>query len=81
MFFPHKPFRPSLMLLGKAVAYLIVEQLKCTFIWVGSWPFLQTLVHQHSFLTYEITKKARVLHYTRLERLAKDDNSNLLDPF
>jgi hypothetical protein len=43
MFVLHKPFQPSLMLVGKAGAYLIVEQLKCTFKWVGSWPFLQTL--------------------------------------
>jgi hypothetical protein len=27
------------MLVGKAGAYLIVEQLKCTFTWVGSWTF------------------------------------------
>ncbi len=31
------------MFVGKAGAYLIVEQLKCTFTWVGSWPFLQSL--------------------------------------
>jgi hypothetical protein len=31
------------MFVGKAGAYLRVEQLKCTFTWVGSWPFLQTL--------------------------------------
>ncbi len=31
------------MFVGKAGAYLIVEQLKCAFTWVGSWPFLQTL--------------------------------------
>jgi hypothetical protein len=37
-----KFFQPSLMLVGKAGAYLRVEQLKRTFTWVGSWPFLQT---------------------------------------
>ncbi len=31
MFVLHKPFQPSLMLVGKAGAWLIVEQLKCTF--------------------------------------------------
>jgi hypothetical protein len=43
VFVLHKPFQPRLMLVGKAGAYLIVEQLKCNFIWLGSWPFLQTL--------------------------------------
>jgi hypothetical protein len=31
------------MLVGEDGAYPIVEQLKFTFTWVGSWPFLQTL--------------------------------------
>jgi len=43
VFVPGKHFQPILMFVGKAGAYLIVEQLKCTFTWVGSWPFLQTL--------------------------------------
>ncbi len=43
IFVRHKPFLPSLMFVGKAGAYLIVEQLKCTFTWVGFWSFLQTL--------------------------------------
>jgi len=31
------------MFVGMAGAYLMVEQLKCTFTWVGSLPFLQSL--------------------------------------
>ncbi len=112
MFVLHKPCQPSLMLSGKAGAYLIVEQLKCTFTWVGScglsyklWSRVErpardkhsSLLRKFSimatkckrnfsiniyfFVTNKITQKARVLHYTRLEKLAKDDNSNLLDPF
>ncbi len=38
MFVLHKLFQPSLKLRRKAGAYFIVEQLKCTFTWVGSWP-------------------------------------------
>ncbi len=44
-----------------------------------------SLLHQRhydfTFLdTSEGVKKARVLHYTRMERLAKDKSSSLLDP-
>ncbi len=31
------------MFVGKAGAYFIVEQLKFTLTWIGSWSFLQTL--------------------------------------
>ncbi len=33
------------------------------------------------FVTYHWAQKARVLHYTRLERLARGKHSSLLDPF
>jgi hypothetical protein len=33
------------------------------------------------FVTYHWTQQARVLHYTRLERLARDKHSSLLGPF
>ncbi len=33
------------------------------------------------FATYEWAQKVRVLHYTVLERLARDNHSSLLDPF
>ncbi len=33
------------------------------------------------FVTYEWNQEARVLHYTRLERLASDKNFSLVDPF
>ncbi len=33
------------------------------------------------FVTNHWTQKARVLHYTSLERLARDKHSNLLNPF
>jgi hypothetical protein len=37
--------------------------------------------HLIFFVTYECAKKARVLHYTRLQRLATDKHSNLSVPF
>ncbi len=37
--------------------------------------------HLISFVTYEWTHEARVLDYTRLDRLARDKHSSLLDPF
>jgi len=37
--------------------------------------------HLILFLTYEWAQYARVLHYTRLEKLAEDKHYSLLGPF
>ncbi len=57
MFVPGKPFRPSLMFVGKAKAYARVEQLKCTSLVLGPglsykhWTRLERLVRdKHSSL-------------------------------
>jgi hypothetical protein len=48
-------------------------------------PFVNPLVpysqHFIFFVTYEWAQQARVFHYIKLERLAKDEHSSLLCPF
>jgi len=41
-------------------------------------PYSQRLIF---FLTDEWAQKARVLHYTKLERVSRDKDSCLLSPF
>jgi hypothetical protein len=49
----------------------------CILLWA------QGIYSQHfiSFVTYQWSHEARVLHYTRLDRLARDKHSSLLVPF
>jgi hypothetical protein len=42
------------------------------------WLYLQSLFF---FITCKWAQSARVLHYTRLEKLARDKHSSLVDPF
>jgi hypothetical protein len=42
---------------------------------------MQCCEYGPTFVTYEWAQKARVLQYTRLERLARDKHSILLGPF
>ncbi len=54
----------------------VTRKMKCCE--YAPWTTITTL---HFFITYEWTKKARILQYAMLERLAMDKQSSLLGLF
>jgi hypothetical protein len=63
----------------------VVDGLRYQEGWDGSYSddSIQGPYSQHSIfcVTYKWVQKARVLHYPRVERLARDENPSLLGPF